>query len=84
MRIQFKRLNETIQLSHDKYDLLKRKVYKEYRSKLVDLIGKKDKTLISRIEQLLERFIDGLANTSHKEALLAKEIKKKLEFKKEN
>jgi hypothetical protein len=66
MKVQFKKLNETIQLCHEKYDLLKRKVYNEYRTKLSELIGKKDRSLLPRIEQLLEKFIENLSNTSHK------------------
>lgn len=84
MKAQFKKLNETIQLCHEKYELLKKKVYNEYRSKLSDLLGKKDRSQLPRLEQLLEKFVEGLANTSHKEAMLSKEVRKKLELRREN
>ena len=66
MKAQFKKINETIQLCHEKHELLRKKVYNEYRSKLSDLLGRKDRSQLPRLEQLLEKFVEGLSNTSHK------------------
>lgn len=43
----------------------------------------RDERTISKVEATLERFIDGLANLSHKEAVLAKEVKLKQAARKE-
>lgn len=53
MRNQYKKLNDTIQFSHEKYELLKKKLQGEYRSRISDLLGKKDKTQLPRFEHLL-------------------------------
>lgn len=38
---------------------------------------------LSRVEAVLERFVQGLANKSHKEAILSKEVRLKQEARKE-
>jgi len=41
------------------------------------VLNKKEKSSISQLEIILERFIDGMSNLSHKEAVLQKEVKLK-------
>ena len=72
MKSQYKKLNEAMKLSEQKFDLLKKKIYEEYRARIIDNLNKKDKQSIDQLETILERFIDGLANLSHKEAVLHK------------
>lgn len=60
-----------------KYDLLKKKIYEEYRSKIIEVLNKKDKNNISQLEVTLQRFIEGMSNLSHKEAILKKQVKLK-------
>lgn len=76
MRSQYKKLNDAVKLQEQKYELLKRKIYEEYRAKIVDILGKKEKGL-AQLESTLERFIEGMSNMSHKEALLQREVKLK-------
>ena len=53
MRNQYKKLNDHIRLLEQKYDLLKKKIYGEYRAKIIDMLSKKDKNSISQIEATL-------------------------------
>lgn len=55
-----------------KYDLLKKKIYEQYRAKIIEVLNKKDRNSISQLEVTLERFIEGMSNLSHKEAILRK------------
>ena len=47
-------------------------------------LEKKDKNSIGQIEATLERFIEGLSNLSHKEAVMAKEVRLKQSARKES
>jgi hypothetical protein len=64
--------------------LLKKKIYEEYRAKIIEVLGKRDKSTISQLELTLERFIDGMSNLSHKEAVLHKEVKLKHNARRQN
>lgn len=77
MKNQYKKLHEALKLSEEKHGLLKKKIYDEYRARLIAQLEKKDKTSIHQVQATLERFIDSLSNLSHKEAVLAKEVKLK-------
>lgn len=85
MKAQYKKLYDSLKLSEEKHEILRKKIYEEYRSRIIDLISKKDRDeyTVAKIEAVLERFVDGLGNTSHKEAVLAKEVKLKQEARKE-
>ena len=83
MKNQYKHLHDALKLSEDKHGLLKKKIYHEYRSRLVSQLEKKDKNSIHQVEATLERFIESLANLSHKEAILGKETRLKLASRKE-
>ena len=43
MKAQYKKLYDALKLNEDKYELLKKKIYEEYRARLISLINKKDK-----------------------------------------
>jgi hypothetical protein len=47
-------------------------------------LSKKEKNSISQLEATLERFIEGMSNLSHKEAVLHKEVKLKQNARKQN
>jgi hypothetical protein len=51
MRKQYNKLKESLRFSDDRYEILKKKVYREYRTRIVELLNgsKKDKMLISKI-----------------------------------
>jgi hypothetical protein len=72
-------LYSAFQLSGEANKILRVQIYQEYRSRIIDLISKKDRDEITlgRIEAVLERFVDGLGNTSHKQAVMAKEVRLK-------
>jgi DNA-binding transcriptional regulator GbsR (MarR family) len=53
MKNQYKKLNETTKLWERKYELLKRKIFEEYRSKIVDLLNKKEKSSVGQLEVVL-------------------------------
>lgn len=63
--------------------MLKRKVYNEYRFRIVQLLNGKT-TDVRKLETLLERLIEGLSNLSHKEAMLHRNSKKHQESLKQN
>ena len=85
MKNQYKKQYDALKLNEEKYEILKKKVFEEYRSRLIDLLSKKDRDerTLGKVEATLERFIEGLSNMSHKEAGLAKEIKLKQAARKE-
>ena len=84
MKSQYKKLNEAIKFEEQKFQLLKKKIYEEYRSRIIDNLNKKDRHSVNQIETILERFIDGLSNLSHKEAVLNKQIKLKKSARRQN
>ena len=43
MKSQYKKLYDALKLNEDKYEILKKKIYEEYRSRLIDLMAKKDR-----------------------------------------
>jgi hypothetical protein len=43
MKSQYKKLNDTIQLLQDKYEIFKRKMLSEFRSRLMDVFYKRDR-----------------------------------------
>ena len=49
MRNQYKKLNDHIKLAEHKHELLKRKIYEEYRARIVEALGKKDKQGIQQV-----------------------------------
>ena len=49
MRSQYKKLHESLKLSNEKFTILKKKIYEEYRHRIVDLLSKKDKETIIKI-----------------------------------
>jgi hypothetical protein len=49
MKSQYKKLNEAIKLSEQKFELLKKKIYEEYRSRIVDTLNKKDKHTLAQL-----------------------------------
>lgn len=87
MRNQFKKLNEALLISQSKFDLLRKKIYEQYRSRIISILTEKEKneniSKILKLESVLERFVQGLANKSHKEAILSKQVKLKQEARKE-
>jgi hypothetical protein len=84
MRAQSKKMNEALKLSEEANRLLKAKIYEEYRVRLIELMNKKgDENTVGKVEAVLERFVDGLANMSHNQAVLAKEVKLKQEARRE-
>ena len=84
MKTQYTKLNETIRLWERRHDALKKKIYEEYRAKIIDVLSKKEKNTISQLEAVLERFVDGMSNLSHKEAVLHKEVRLKQKARKTN
>ena len=83
MRSQYSRLQTALHFSNEKYEVIKKKVYNEYRFRIVNLLNGKA-TDINRLEVLLERFVEGLNNLSHKEAMLHRNSKKHQESLKQN
>ena len=49
MKSQYKKLNEAMKLSEQKFDLLKKKIYEEYRARIIDNLNKKDKHSIAQL-----------------------------------
>lgn len=49
MKSQYKKLNDALKLSEQKYDLLKKKIYEEYRARIIDVLNKKEKNSISQL-----------------------------------
>lgn len=49
MKNQYKKLNDALKLSEQKYDLLKKKIYEEYRARIIDFLNKKEKNSISQL-----------------------------------
>lgn len=43
MRNQYKKLNDTLAISQEKYEILKRKIYEEYRSRIIGILTTKEK-----------------------------------------
>lgn len=84
MRNQYKKLNDHIRLCEQKYELLKKKIYEEYRAKIIEVLSKKEKNSLPQLEATLERFVEGMSNLSHKEAVLHKEVKLKQNARKQN
>lgn len=41
MKTQYKKLNETIRLCEQKHEILKKKIYEEYRAKIIEVLNKK-------------------------------------------
>ena len=84
MKSQHKKLSEAVKLSEQRFELLKKKIYDEYRTRVIENLNKKDKHSIGQLETLLERFIEGMGNLSHKEAVLQKESRLKQAARKQN
>lgn len=84
MKTQYTKLNETIRLWEKRHEALKKKIYEEYRAKIIDVLSKKERNSIGQIEAVLERFVDGMSNMSHKEAVLQKQVKLKIKARKTN
>lgn len=84
MKSQYKKLNDALKLSEQKHDFLKKKIYQEYRARIIEALNKKEKNNIAQLQTTLERFIDNMSNLSHKEAVLNKEIKLKQNARKQN
>jgi hypothetical protein len=55
MRDQYKKMYEALRLSDEVNRTLKIKIYQEYRSRIIDLLSKKDKDdlTVSKIEAVL-------------------------------
>ena len=49
MKSQYKKLNEAIKFEEQKFDLLKKKIYEEYRSRIIDNLNKKDRHSVQQI-----------------------------------
>jgi uncharacterized membrane protein len=49
MRSQYKKLNDHIKLNEQKHELLKRKIYEEYRAKIVEALGRKEKGSLQQL-----------------------------------
>lgn len=49
MKKQHKKQHEALKFNEEKYDILKRKIYEEYRSKIIELLNKKDKSKITEL-----------------------------------
>ena len=43
MKAQYKKLYDALKLNEDKYEILRKKIYDEYRVRLIELMSKKDK-----------------------------------------
>ena len=59
MKSQYKKLYDALKLNEDKYVILKKNIYEEYRVRLIELLSKKDRDerTVGKIEATLERFI---------------------------
>jgi ribonuclease HII len=53
MKTQFKKMHDSLKLSEEKHHLLKKKIYEEYRARIIDILCKKDKQSIAKIESTL-------------------------------
>lgn len=43
MKNQYRKLFDSLKLSEEKYEVLRKKIYEEYRARIIDLISKKDR-----------------------------------------
>ena len=49
MKGQYRKLSEALKLCEHKYDLLKKKIYEEYRSRIIDNLNKRERHTIGQI-----------------------------------
>ncbi len=83
MKTQYRKMYDAIKFSEEKFNIFKDKVYQEYRAKIIEIINKKDKQAVHKLETVLERYIDYMGNVAHKDALLNKEVKLKNQARRE-
>ena len=50
MKNQYKKLFDALKLNEQKYELLKKKIYEEYRARLIEIFGQKEKE--NQVQQL--------------------------------
>lgn len=44
MKIQYKKLHDSLQISQDRFEILKKKIYEEYRSRIIGMINSKERS----------------------------------------
>lgn len=49
MKNQYKKLYDSVKFNEEKYSILKKKIYEEYRGRIIELLIKKDKPSINKV-----------------------------------
>ena len=52
MKNQYKKLHDTLSISQEKFEILKKKIYEEFRSRIIGILNAKEKDTVGKIAKV--------------------------------